>query len=59
MAGAMIPFATLYVYGLNRLVRATPALVLATLGAIAIISSVSDLLANHVAFTSAYNWFHM
>ena len=59
MAGAMIPFAALYVYGLNRLFRATPPLVLATIVAIAIAISASEFLANRVAFSSAYNWFHM
>ena len=59
MAGAMIPFATLYVYGLNRLLRATPALVLATIVAVTVAITTSEFLANRVAFSSAYNWFHM
>jgi hypothetical protein len=59
MLGALIPFATLYVYGLNRLLQARSSLVLGTVGGIAIIIRVSDFLANRVAFTSAYNWFHM
>jgi Predicted membrane protein (DUF2142) len=59
MAGAMIPFATLYVYGLNRLLRATPALVLATIVAVTVAITTSEFLANCVAFSSAYNWFHM
>jgi hypothetical protein len=59
MLGALIPFATLHVYGLSRLLRNEPGLVLGAIGAIAIIITVSDLLANRVAFTSAYNWFHM
>ncbi len=59
MLGALIPFATLYVYGLNRLLRARSGLVLGAVGAIAIVISASDFLANGVAFTSAYNWFHM
>jgi Predicted membrane protein (DUF2142) len=59
MLGALIPFATLYVYGLNRLLQARSSLVLGAVGAIAIMISVSDFLANRVAFTSAYNWFHM
>lgn len=59
MAGAMIPFAMLYVYGLNRLLRARSALVLATIVAMALAISASELLANRVAFSSAYNWFHM
>jgi hypothetical protein len=59
MLGALIPFAMLYVYGLSRLLRNESGLLLGAVGAIAIIISVSDLLANCVAFTSAYNWFHM
>jgi hypothetical protein len=59
MLGALIPFATLYVYGLSRLLRNESGLLFGVTGAIAIIITVSDLLANRVAFTSAYNWFHM
>lgn len=59
LSGAMIPFATLYVYALNRLCRGKPALVLAVVAAIALSMTVSDFLANSVAFTSAYNWFHL
>jgi len=59
MLGALIPFATLYVYGLSRLLRNQSGLLFGATGAIAIIITVSDLLANRVAFTSAYNWFHM
>jgi hypothetical protein len=59
MTGVMIPFATLYVYGLNRILHAVPALALAAVGAIAITITVSEFCANSVAFTSTYNWFHM
>jgi hypothetical protein len=59
MLGALIPFAMLYVYGLSHLLPNKPGLVLGAVGAIAIAITVSDLLANCVAFTSAYNWFHM
>jgi len=59
MLGALIPFATLYVYGLSRLLRNDSGLLLGAIGTIAITITVSDLLANRVAFTSAYNWFHM
>jgi uncharacterized membrane protein len=59
MLGALIPFATLYVYGLNRLLRNKRGLVLGATGAIAITITISDVLANRVAFTSVYNWFHM
>ena len=59
MLGALIPFAMLYVYGLSRLLRNESDLVLGAIGAIAIAITISELLANRVAFTSAYNWFHM
>ena len=59
MLGALIPFATLYVYGLNRLLRGVPRLTLGAVGMIAIAITISQLLADRVAFTSAYNWFHM
>jgi hypothetical protein len=59
MLGALIPFALLYVYGLNRLLRGLPGLVLGALAAIAITITISEILANSVAFTSAYNWFHL
>ena len=55
----LIPFALLYVFGVNRLLRNKPGLALGAIGAIAIIITVADLLANLVAFTSAYNWFHL
>ena len=59
MLGALIPFTMLYVYGLSRLLRNKPNLLLGTIAAIAIVITLSDGLANSVAFTSAYNWFHM
>jgi branched-subunit amino acid transport protein len=59
MLGALIPFAILYVYGLNRLLGGVSGLVLVAVGTIAIMISVSDFLANGVAFASEYNWFHI
>lgn len=59
MLGALIPFAMLYVYGLSHLLRNKPALVLGAVGAIAISITFLEVLANSVAFASAYNWFHM
>ena len=44
---------------LSCVLRNRPRLVLGAIGAIAITITVSDLLANRVAFTSAYNWFHL
>ena len=58
MAGAMIPFVMLYVYGLGRIFR-WPPLVLTTIAGIVVIITISDFFANSVAFASAYNWFHM
>jgi hypothetical protein len=58
MAGATIPFAMLYVYGLGRILR-WPPLVLPTIAGIVVIITISDFFANSVAFASAYNWFHM
>jgi hypothetical protein len=59
MLGALIPFAMLYVYGLSRLLRNDANLLHGIVGAIAVTITVSDALANSVAFTSAYNWLHM
>ena len=47
------------VYGLSRVLRGVPSVALVAVGAIAIKISISEVLATGVAFTSAYNWFHM
>ena len=59
MLGALIPFTMLYVYGLNRLLRNQSNLVLGVVGSIAVTIAFLEVLANSIAFTSAYNWFHM
>jgi hypothetical protein len=59
MAGTMIPFGLLYVYGLGRLLHRSSVLVLPTLTLILVVVTTSDAFANRVAFSSAYNWFHM
>jgi hypothetical protein len=59
MLGALIPFRTLYVYGLSRVLRGMPGVALVAVGAIEITITISEVLANGVAFTSAYNWFQM
>src|SRR5215475_11164001 len=59
MLGALIPFAMLHVYGLSRLLRNEANLVLGDVVAIAITITALDVLANRVAFASAYNWFNM
>ncbi len=52
-------FAILHVYGLSRVLQNERRLLLVAIGAIAITITISDVLANRAAFTSAYNWFHM
>ena len=52
-------FAILYVYGLSRVLQNERRLLLVAVGAIAITITISDVLANRAAFTSAYNWLHM
>jgi hypothetical protein len=59
MLGALIPFALVYVYALDRLLHRWPAVVLPVLSAIMILVAISDAFANRVAFSSAYNWFHL
>lgn len=59
MLGALIPFTMLYVYGLNRLLQNQSNLVLGVVGSIAVTITFLEVLANSIAFTSAYNWFHM
>ena len=59
LLGALIPFAILDVYGLSCLLRHKSSLVPGRVGVIPIVTTILDLLANCVAFTSAYNWFHM
>jgi hypothetical protein len=59
MSGAMIPFVLLYVYALSRLFHRWPVLLLATTVAIALAITVAEVQMNSVAFSSAYNWFHM
>ena len=46
-------------YGLSRVLQNERRLLLVAVGAIAITITISDVLANRAAFTSAYNWFHM
>jgi hypothetical protein len=59
MLGALVPFALVYVYGLERLLHRWPAVVLPVLSAVMILIAISDAFANRVAFSSAYNWFHL
>ena len=61
MSGALIPFAILYVYGLERLCRRLGAGRLSLLILIVIMAVVtgSEIIVNRVAFASEHNWFHL
>ena len=59
MLGALIPFALVYVYGLERLLYRWPALFLPLLTVMLLVVAATDAFANRVAFSSSYNWFHM
>ena len=61
MSGALIPFALLYVYGLERLCRGLGAgrLSLLVLTVIMAFVTTSEIIVNRVAFASEHNWFHL
>ena len=61
MSGALIPFALLYVYGLERLCRSFGAgrLSLLVLTVIMALVTTSEIIVNRVAFASEHNWFHL
>ena len=61
MSGALIPFALLYVYGLERLCRSLGAgrLSLLVLTVIMALVTTSEIIVNRVAFASEHNWFHL
>jgi hypothetical protein len=61
MSGALIPFALLYVYGLERLCRSLGAgrLSLLVLTIIMALVTTSEIIVNRVAFASEHNWFHL
>jgi hypothetical protein len=61
MSGALIPFALLYVYGLERLCRSLGAgrLSLLVLTVIMAVVTTSEIIVNRVAFASEHNWFHL
>jgi len=61
MSGALIPFALLYVYGLERLCRSLGAgrLSLLVLTVIMAFVTISEIIVNRVAFASEHNWFHL
>ena len=59
LSGALIPFALLYVYGLDACLARVrgDAPRFALLGAILLFATVSEIAVNRVAFASPYNWF--
>jgi len=61
LSAALIPFALLYVFGLDRaLVRwKSERLRFLVLIAIVLLATVSEIAVNKPAFSSEYNWFHM
>jgi hypothetical protein len=61
MSGALIPFALLYVYGLERLCRRLGARRLSLFVLIVIMALVtaSEIIVNRAAFASEHNWFHL
>jgi predicted membrane protein DUF2142 len=61
MSGALIPFALLYVYGLERLCRSLGAgrLSLLVLTVIMALVTTSEIIVNRVVFASEHNWFHL
>lgn len=61
LTGALVPFAVVYVYGLERALRWTKRrwpFVLA-LVCLCLLMTVSEIIVNRPAFSSAYNWFHL
>jgi hypothetical protein len=60
LSGALIPFALLYVYGLNWLLRRiNPALPFLALGVILLLMIASEIAVNRVVFRSEHNLFHL
>jgi hypothetical protein len=61
MSGALIPFALLYVYALERFCRRLGAgrLSLLVLTVIMALVTTSEIIVNRVAFASEHNWFHL
>jgi hypothetical protein len=61
MSGALVPFALLYVYGLERFCRFFGAkrFSLLILTVIMALVTASEVIVNRAAFTSEHNWFHL
>jgi hypothetical protein len=59
IAGALVPFAILVVYGIGRLLpRRTRGLPLLALAAIIAFVTASEIVVNRAVFRSEHNWFH-
>ena len=61
LSGALIPFAVLYVYGFERLLRRLHGerLLLLVLAIMLALVTTSEVIVNRVAFSSEHNWFHL
>ena len=61
ISGALIPFAIIYIHGLSKLSEWTKrAWVLPVLiGAVVVVTTVSEIVINRPVFESAYNFFHL
>jgi hypothetical protein len=60
LAGALIPFAVCYVYGLTVLLRPakSAALPLGIIAGVVTFIAISEISTNRVVFASQHNWFH-
>ena len=59
LSGALIPFALVYVYGIDWLFRRfNPALPLLVLGVLLAFVTMSEIKINRAVFASEHNWFH-
>jgi hypothetical protein len=63
ISGTLIPFALLFVYGLDRALKAarlsTDTARLAVLGGLIVLMTISEIALNLPAFASESNWFHL
>jgi len=61
MSGALVPFALLFVFGLDRILDFVKSdrNRLLVLGAIMLVITISEVVLSAPAFASQYNWFHL
>ena len=60
MSGALIPFASLSVYGIGYLLRRVgPFAPIVVLAGIMTFATVSEIFINYAVFSSEHNWFHL